>query len=50
MPYVVTNPEPGIILTEKDYVLILSQETPGDDAVNWGGPLERKEEMNFSSS
>jgi len=44
-PYVITNPDPKTILTDKDVIFILSQFTPGKNSFEWGAPFEEKEHV-----
>jgi hypothetical protein len=39
-PYIVTNPDPSTILSERDLVFILSQYNPPEESNDWGAPLE----------
>ena len=39
-PYIVTNPDPETVITDKDIVFILSPYHPPESSVDWGAPFE----------
>jgi len=39
-PYIVTNPDPETVITDKDVVFILSPYHPPESSVDWGAPFE----------